>query len=362
MAYNILGVNTGYHGSVCVLSNGEIVFYLEEERLSKTKKDPYPFKNIIYAISKYNIDEVVLAGSNDLSDVLRFTGEELFSIFFRKFLPNCKITYIYDNHHLCHASNSFFNSPFKEAISLVIDGQGSRKKYIINNKELEGDETESIFNFSYLTYPKKIYGSYLNLSQPPYSDENITFSNNISIGKSYEAITKYLKWHPNEGGKTMGLSSYGNPKNLIPNIFTIPNIFQPTSYYPSFQNYDFNPSFLDSSLINDKDISYRIQHDTYSLVKQYVKKIIKTTNIKQICCSGGYFLNCVNNYLLVKDFPNIKFYFDPIAHDGGLAIGAAKLIWYKKTQDKTIRLQKLLYLGPKYSQEELLEGIKKYVG
>jgi predicted NodU family carbamoyl transferase len=35
MSYNILGINTSHNGSVCVLADGEIDFFLEEERLSK---------------------------------------------------------------------------------------------------------------------------------------------------------------------------------------------------------------------------------------------------------------------------------------------------------------------------------------
>ena len=63
-----------------------------------------------------------------------------------------------------------------------------------------------------------------------------------------------------------------------------------------------------------------------------------------------------------KRFPNINFYHEPLAHDAGNSIGAALYRWYEHSGDTTIRPRKTLYNGPKYSQEELLEGIKKYVG
>jgi carbamoyltransferase len=75
---------------------------------------------------------------------------------------------------------------------------------------------------------------------------------------------------------------------------------------------------------------------------------------------GGYFLNCVTNYYLQKRFPDIEFYFEPIANDAGTAIGAAKLLWHDLTQDTTIRPFKSLYLGKQYSKKKLLKGIKKY--
>ena len=43
----------------------------------------------------------------------------------------------------------------------------------------------------------------------------------------------------------------------------------------------------------------------------------------RVVMSGGYALNCVNNYQYLKRFPNVEFFIDPAAHDGGTAIGMA---------------------------------------
>ena len=56
MAYNILGVNSFHNGSVCVLSDGEIVYYLEEERLTKFKYDANPFRTILDTLDKFTIE------------------------------------------------------------------------------------------------------------------------------------------------------------------------------------------------------------------------------------------------------------------------------------------------------------------
>ena len=40
----------------------------------------------------------------------------------------------------------------------------------------------------------------------------------------------------------------------------------------------------------------------------------------------GCFLNVVVNYKLLKEFPDLNFYVDPIAFDGGTAIGAAYIL------------------------------------
>ena len=141
----------------------------------------------------------------------------------------------------------------------------------------------------------------------------------------------------------------------------------------TFINEDDNPQLklqrdprewhYDESKITDleKDLAWKVQNDTQQLVGDYIEKAIQKTGLKQVCCSGGYFLNCVTNYYLVKRFPNIEFYFEPLANDTGTAIGSAKIQWHFENQDNIIRPLKSLYLGKQYSKDELLEGIKKYI-
>jgi carbamoyltransferase len=47
MSYNILGISIGHNASACVLSDGELVYFLEEERLSKLKRDSNPFRVMV---------------------------------------------------------------------------------------------------------------------------------------------------------------------------------------------------------------------------------------------------------------------------------------------------------------------------
>ena len=37
MTYNILGINPGHNGSAALTVDGELVYYIEEERLSRLK-------------------------------------------------------------------------------------------------------------------------------------------------------------------------------------------------------------------------------------------------------------------------------------------------------------------------------------
>jgi len=49
MGYNILGINPNHNGSTALISDGKLVYYTEEERLSRIKYDGDPFfRNVLY--------------------------------------------------------------------------------------------------------------------------------------------------------------------------------------------------------------------------------------------------------------------------------------------------------------------------
>ena len=349
MSYNILGINTSHNGSVCVLVDGKIDFFLEEDRITRMKHDSIPTKLLSYISQKYNIDEVAISGVYDFP--FKGIGDEfLVSIISKYFLTSPKTLFL-DRHHTTHTSISFFNSNFKEAIGIVIDGAGTK----IKNKW----ETESVYKLSYKQSPIPIYKSYRNNDEPyPL----------VSFNRVYDNITEYLGFVQFcEAGKTMGLSSYGKLNSNIPPLYIKgkgnPEVFTPILNTPSSKLSLKSKTFFDN---NDNkqfkfDLAYHVQQESQKYAGDLIEKAIQETGIKQVCCSGGYFLNCVANYYLTKRFPDVEFYFEPISSDAGNAIGAAKLLWYQSTQDKTIRPQKTIYYGPKYSKEDLLNGIQKYL-
>lgn len=361
MSYNILGINPFHNGSVCVLSDGEVVYFLEEERLTRYKHDANPFRIILEVLQNFKIDEVIVAGINTNNRYLNYSNECPFLSLIRKTYHKIPAHNISDNHHLTHLYHSYANSGFKECLGVVIDAGGSS----IGSR---GVEQDSIYKIK----SSKITPLYKNLLKPLSFKEK----QGTNIASAYDCITQHLGFKKNEEGKTMGLSSYGSFNSKFPSFFENNNRTNPNFIFTSlktdkktpspivYSNFTLSPpksSKIENKISQeDKDLAWRIQNDTQQLVGDYIEKYTKETGLKQVCCSGGYFLNCVANYYLIKRFPNIEFYFEPVSHDGGTAIGAAKLLWYEKTQNTTITPQKTLYYGPKYSKEELLEGIKKY--
>jgi carbamoyltransferase len=369
MAYNILGITPGHNGSVALISDGELMLYLEEERLSKIKYDSNPIRGILYILSQYNIDELVITGVRKefIPILLDSSTPDIYSNLIQKYQDKLKTTPFWNYHHLAHASNTFYNSGFNKSAVLVVDTAGSTCLF----EDQEVEETESIFSFEYPNKVQTYYKSYNNHLDINYSNQKINISSYSNLSKTYEGITQLFGWNSQESGKTMGLSSYGKHNTQIPPLFINgkgnSELFKSvygqgalTSFKLEVDPKEWHRDFSKVTQF-EKDLAFHIQNESENEIFKLVEKTLDLTKLNKIACAGGYFLNCVCNYKLLKKFPNVKFYFDPASHDAGNSMGAALYRWYEYSGDTTIRSRKTLYNGPKYPKEELLEGIKKYV-
>tara|TARA_R110002126_G_scaffold82842_6_gene202776 strand:- start:5167 stop:6888 length:1722 start_codon:yes stop_codon:yes gene_type:complete len=373
---NILGINPGHNGSVALLIDGKLEFYIEEERLSRSKYDGNPLMGIIEGLT-HGIDALVIGGtSNDLPS-LPWTGEDPYTALVRKHNPKVQSIRVGHIHHIGHAASAFYNSGFDEAAAVIVDGSGSREDVKVNE---EGDtnsgfETESIFNCDYEDGIKAVFRSYGgNPDTQRIISDGTEMDSAITIVKAYEAVSEYLGFGYIEAGKTMGLAPYGKDEKLIPSLFFNgrgnKNVFIPN--YPAGAHIDHtrhpyltlteDPSAWhnDPLKVTDaaKNLAWAVQDDTQRLVGDLIEKAAKMTGKKNIVISGGYGLNCVANYYYKKRFPDLNIFVDPISHDGGTALGLAQLVHYTETKDKVKRPLTSLYLGPNTTTNYNLEGLE----
>ena len=116
---NILGINPGHNGSAALLIDGELEFYVEEERLSRSKYDGNPFMGILEGL-KCGVDVLMLGGTSAEHPRLPWTGEDAYSALLRKHNPNVKVINVGHAHHLGHAASAFYNSGFKDAAAVIL--------------------------------------------------------------------------------------------------------------------------------------------------------------------------------------------------------------------------------------------------
>lgn len=324
----IIGVNDCVHdASTSLVKNGALISHLSSERVSHIKHDGDIQPSLKKLVDVYNISPKTLTHNGGVDGT--------------------------NTHHLFHAFHSFYDSGFKKAVCVVVDGMGS--EVIINDSRFlsnsYGRECKSVY---VLEYPNKgyLHSRYISV---PFQSNNLkidagktTVINSISEALSFQKTCEKIgmKWY--DAGKLMALASFGKKEShqiydgdLISNQL--------------FEVKDLTKVQLKIDLNGFEEISnfaLSLQNQTQEKIRQYVLKAVEETGCKNVCLSGGYFLNCVaNNYIRKNISKDINIFIEPISGDDGVSIGAAKVNWYSETNSKKIFKLKTLYNGPIYDYE-----------
>ena len=93
------------------------------------------------------------------------------------------------------------------------------------------------------------------------------------------------------------------------------------------------------------DIANKLQEESLKHTKRLITKAVEISGCKNVVLSGGYFLNCLNNYQYLDIDPEINIYIDPVCYDAGTALGAAKWLHYKLTKSTEKNPLTSLYLS-----------------
>lgn len=407
----IAGVTRGHNSGVCLLKNGELVFALEEERLSRSKYDGGPFASMIKILDYTNrLDYLVIAHTQPLHQTagrVDFSGDDVYTglarklgLIDRKSNPHDhpQVIDLSRTHHKLHAACAFYRSGFEDAVALIVDGAGTFIPMNIGNQVETTWELETMFDCKYPADFKTIYkhqggrGPWVSarIKNFPSDGEGeegtheFILDDTAGITKAYEAVTQYCGWAPIEAGKTMGLFPYGKPNERLPKIYsdvggnsdwktanrdviipTYPNgALVNEGRFPELhtpEGYDGDLTQLE----NRRDMAYAIQTESQAMVLDLIRKAVKISGKTNVVLSGGYALNCVANYWYLDQLKDegINLYVEPVSNDAGTAIGAAYLQYYRTTNDKKVKEPvKTLYSGPvhTYTIEQVIDIADKY--
>lgn len=400
----IAAIARGHNSSVCLLKNGEIVFSIEEERLSRHKYDGGPYAAMLKILDYTDkIDYLVVAHTQSLKDTagrVDFSGDDVYTGLARKLglisrkenpYNHPQVVDLSHVHHKLHAACAFYRSGFKDAVALIVDGAGTFIPLNINGEQIIGWETESIYDCAYPANFKTLYkhiglrgpnaGAHLksfgsDIYDEPGQTHEVLITDRAGITKVYEAVTQYCGWSSIEAGKTMGLFPYGKANDRIPKLFddtsiaplSNRNIIVPTYPNGAAVNYGLF-EYLDDTATqlswgdnqdvtyfdNRRDLAYACQTQTQEQVLRLIKLAVEKSGKKKVVISGGYGLNCVANYYYLQHLRDegIEIYVEPISNDAGTAIGAA-LMFYKTLDSHTFidYSKDGLYLGFSYEYND----------
>lgn len=383
------------HPSACLLQDGKLTAFVEEERLIRVKqaKSYFPSKSIAYCLNKGKIglqDVDLLAFGWDAKNY-RFKYPLFlvqsflkYRIFHKKLKKNHSprpkmgaavfsgfkdiLNYhpqnlkqqiilglneagfnkeeipplVFVKHHHAHAASAFYCSGFDEAAILAADGHGE-------------ENTITIF---------KGEGKNIKLLK----EINIPHS----LGWFYSAFTEYLGWDPNEGEvKLMGLAPFGQPnpeiKTVIDDMVTIiPKGVKLNPNYLFYHNRSYGRFYSDAVVDRlglprgkneeitqrHKDIAFAVQEKLEEAGISLARKALQLAGSQNLCLVGGVALNCKMNGEIHKSGIAKNIFVQPISYDAGVSLGAAMMASMQRDEDCRFPMAHV-YLGPSYSDEEI---------
>tara|TARA_A100001015_G_scaffold143966_1_gene159780 strand:- start:564 stop:1760 length:1197 start_codon:yes stop_codon:yes gene_type:complete len=219
-------------------------------------------------------------------------------------------------HHKYHAICGFHLSPFNEAIVITWDGGGAK---CYEEDWPQYQEIECIWHakdhvvtplfkrMSNHRFVDAMQGENFNLwpegflhCQTPETQTidgvEVEFTSMPSNGMNFSNMSHALGCDDlgRAAGKVMGMASYAD------------KTIHMTNYHSKHTS---------ANLLEHEALA--------SAIATIQKGIDLVPDCKNIILSGGFSLNCTNNYKYLQAFPDHQIFVDPIPHDGGTAVGVA---------------------------------------
>jgi len=371
-----LGLNYSqmHDSSACLVRDGELLFAVAEERISRLKHDArFPalairacldFANIradqvdevcvgwqapaatyrhdlkLYLTNRWPITYLnVLNSTRSFASMWHQNGGA--HPFERSFGPT-KARYRFVDHHLAHAISAYSFSGFDDAAIVVMDGRGAW-------------EATSIWHGS----TGRVY-PVLTIDWPD------------SLGLFYATFTAFLGFVPNaDEWKVMGLAPYGRPGvdlSMFLDVKATPykanwgllhaSGSNPFSDWPKALG---SPRLPESDISElHKDIAYAVQDLCESAMFNVVRLALQKTRSKNLCLAGGVALNSKANGKIASSSIVDNIFVQPAASDDGVALGAALAPFLDGGQRLPRQPMRHAYLGPSFDDSSISATLSTY--
>jgi carbamoyltransferase len=374
--------HAGWHNAAaCILRDGELLAFVEEERFTHLKQDgSFPVNSINYCLdyAGIQIDQVdhIAIGWLSFKDIFRervkyfaksglvfkapaYCAGMSYLAFrywmsgdipgaFRRQFPKTRFAkemFHFIPHHLAHAASTFRASGYEDAAIMTMDGAG---------------ETTATM---------------LALGRGNDIVVREEFKLPDSLGFCYSGFTEYLGFQKNNDEyKVMGLACYGTPNKKVDDIMHLDD----DGKYEIAVDYifDFKPRRLayDYSLLakrfgaprpNDdtpvtpaqKDVAASIQRQLERAGVGLARRIVADSGDDHLCLAGGVALNCKMNKAIREETGIREMYIQPAAADMGVALGAALQLHAQLGNRSKFRMGHA-YWGPEYSHEQIVAALE----
>ena len=371
-----LGINYSqmHDSSACLVRDGELLFAVAEERISRVKHDAGFPRNAIQAcldfakIKAEQLDEVCFGWQvpgaayrhdlkcyasgkmpatylNGLNSTLHFLSmwhQDGGAKRFRQQFGNVKARMRFVDHHLAHALSAFAYSGFDDAAVVVMDGRGAWEATSIWHGR--DGRLEHVFT--------------------------IPFPN--SIGYFYSEFTEFLGFHRNsDEWKVMGLAPYGqagvdlsafiDPLAEPYEVHTKRLVARGANPFAEMSKLLGAPRVEESEIDErHKNIAFAVQDACESTMMSVVRMALEKTRTRNLCLAGGVALNSKANGKIAAAGLVDKLFVQPAASDDGVALGAALAPYLDGGGKLPNKEMRHAYLGPSFDDEAIETNLRTY--
>ncbi|HUO34605.1 MAG TPA: carbamoyltransferase [Candidatus Acidoferrum sp.] len=372
-----LGINYSqmHDSSACISRDGEVLFAVAEERLSRIKHDAsfprlavrscldfaavqpgeldfvcfgwppvgtgtrYDLKCMLTGRYPINYVNVASLAKRYASLTSQGSGERSFR---RAFGPT-RASFRFVHHHLAHAISAYSYSGFDDAAVLVVDGRGTWEASSLwhgRNGRLEHVRT--------IPWPN-------------------------SLGLFYAQFTSYLGFAPySDEWKVMGLAPYGEPGVNLSEFLHLTGESYRVSSRLLFGNGTSSTAFIEARLgprrtpeseidQRHKNIAFAVQDSCEKAMLQLARASVRITGSRNLCLAGGVALNSKANGKILSSRTVDRLFVQPAASDDGVCLGAALAPLLEGGGKLPMREMRQAYWGPESSNgaiERILETYK----
>ncbi len=329
-----VGINYSqmHDSSACIVRDGELLFAVAEERISRVKHDAGFPKNAIQACHGLNSTLHFLSMWHQESGAKKFA---------QQFGPTkAKMRFV--DHHLAHAISAFAYSGFEDAAVVVMDGRGAWEATTIwHGRNGRLDPVLMI----------------------PFPD---------SVGYFYSEFTEFLGFHRNsDEWKVMGLAPYGKPGvdlSAFIDLKTAPYRIHTRQLAAngatSFGRMTalLGPARVAESEIDDrhKNIAYAVQDACETAMMNVVRMAIEKTRCRNVCLAGGVALNSKANGKIIASGLVDNMFVQPAASDDGVALGAALAPYLDDNGKLSNKPMRHGYWGPCFDDDAIESALRTY--
>jgi carbamoyltransferase len=362
-----------HDSSACIARDGELLFAVAEERISRIKHDagfphraiqaclefagvrpdhldaicagwPAPRRMVWSDLKSFAKGQFPFNYGNLLNVTRSYTSMVHQNGGFKRFTYHfgpTKAQMRFVDHHLAHAISAYSYSGFDKAAVVVMDGRGAW-------------EASSIW-----------YGHDGRL------DPVLTIPWPNSLGLFYAQFTQYLGFIPNsDEWKVMGLAPYGSPGVNLGEFISLnhetyrvnaPLLFG-RDHGTSAIAKRLGPERTPESEIDDsfKNVAFAVQDACEAAMLALVKLATKKTGCRNVCLAGGVALNSKANGKIQASGMVDHIFVQPAASDDGVALGAVFAPYLDKGGRLPMRPLRHAYLGPEFSDAEIEKALRTY--